>query len=212
MTMSQTLTPTILLATRNQGKVKEFQSFFAELGWHVEPVPADAPEVIEDGSTFAENARKKAETISQHYHMPALADDSGLEVDALEGRPGVYSARYAGEHATDADNNSKLINEMSGLNTPDDRTARFISAIAFARPGQKTLITFGTVEGLILPEPRGTGGFGYDPLFYLPDLQKTMAEIPLEQKNRLSHRAKALRTMIDILKAENKKTQESIEP
>lgn len=199
--MSATNMPTILLATRNQGKVKEFQAFFAELGWHVEPVSTDAPEVIEDGETFAANAQKKAETISRHYNQPALADDSGLEVDALKGRPGVYSARYAGENATDADNNAKLIQEMKDYDNPDDRTARFVSAIAFARPGEETLTTFGTVEGRVLSEPRGEGGFGYDPLFFLPDLQKTLAEIPIEHKNRISHRAKALRNMVDTLKA-----------
>ncbi|HEU4965523.1 MAG TPA: XTP/dITP diphosphatase [Bacilli bacterium] len=200
--MFELKTQTILIATKNQGKVKEFQAFFAELGWHVEPAPADAPDVVEDGQTFAANAQKKAEEISRHYNCPALADDSGLEVDALQGRPGVYSARYSGENATDASNNAKLLQEMAGFDNPDDRAARFVSAIAFARPGQDTVITFGTVEGRILTEQRGEGGFGYDPLFLLPDEQKTLAEISLEHKNRISHRAEALRNMVDTLKAE----------
>jgi XTP/dITP diphosphohydrolase len=193
--------PKILLATRNQGKVREFAHFFAELGWQVEAVPQDAPEVIEDGETFAANAIKKAEEICRLYHMPALADDSGLEVDALGGRPGVFSARFAGEGASDADNNAKLLKEMG--NVPDgERQGRFVSAIAFARPGQETVVSFGRVEGEILREPRGDGGFGYDPLFLLPQLGKSMAEIPLEEKNRLSHRAHALRSLVDMLKVE----------
>ncbi|MGZ4135839.1 MAG: XTP/dITP diphosphatase, partial [Tumebacillaceae bacterium] len=188
--MSEQIKTKLLLSTRNQGKVREIAAFFAELGWHVEPVPADAPEVIEDGETFAANATKKAEEIAALYHCPVLADDSGLEVDALEGRPGVYSARYAGEQATDAQNNEKLMQEMQGQ-PYENRAARFVSAIALARPGQETLVSFGTVEGMILDAPRGTDGFGYDPLFYLPSLDRTLAEIPIEEKNRISHRAKA---------------------
>ncbi|MGZ4031251.1 MAG: non-canonical purine NTP pyrophosphatase, partial [Tumebacillaceae bacterium] len=126
----------------------------------------------------------------------------GLEVDALEGRPGVYSARYAGEQATDAQNNEKLLQEMQGQ-PYENRSARFVSAIALARPGQETLVSFGTVEGMILDAPRGTDGFGYDPLFYLPSLDRTLAEIPIEEKNRISHRAKALRSMVDMLKVES---------
>jgi XTP/dITP diphosphohydrolase len=157
--------------------------------------------VIEDGDTFAANAIKKAEQMAKHFNMPALADDSGLEVDALNGRPGVYSARYAGEHATDQENNEKLLRELEGV-SEEERTGRFVSAIALARPGQETLVSFGTVEGRILFAPRGTEGFGFDPLFLLPDRNKTMAEIPLEEKNSLSHRAKALQRMIEMLKRE----------
>ncbi|MGZ4107385.1 MAG: XTP/dITP diphosphatase [Tumebacillaceae bacterium] len=200
--MSEQIKTKLLLSTRNQGKVREIAAFFAELGWHVEPVPADAPEVIEDAETFAANATKKAEEIAALYHCPVLADDSGLEVDALEGRPGVYSARYAGEQATDAQNNEKLLQEMQGQ-PYENRAARFVSAIALARPGRETLVSFGTVEGMILDAPRGTDGFGYDPLFYLPSLDRTLAEIPIEEKNRISHRAKALRSMVDMLKVES---------
>ncbi|TCP54753.1 XTP/dITP diphosphohydrolase [Tumebacillus sp. BK434] len=191
----------LLLATKNQGKVKEFQHFFAELGWHVEAVPQDAPDVVEDKDTFAGNAIKKAEEIAKAYHMPALADDSGLEVDALQGRPGVYSARFAGEHATDEQNNAKLLQELTGIGD-DSRAARFVSAIALSRPGQETLVSFGTLEGAVLHTGRGTQGFGYDPLFVLPERGKTLAELSLEEKNSISHRAKALRGMIEMLKME----------
>ncbi|ARU63338.1 non-canonical purine NTP pyrophosphatase [Tumebacillus avium] len=198
----------LLLATKNQGKVKEFQHFFAELGWHVEAVPQDAPDVVEDKDTFAGNAIKKAEEIAKAYHMPALADDSGLEVDALQGRPGVYSARYAGEHATDVENNTKLVGELAEV-SDESRTARFVSAIALARPGQETLVSFGTLDGAILRAGRGTQGFGYDPLFVLPDRDKTLAELSLEEKNLISHRAKALRGMIEMLKMEGHTGAES---
>ena len=199
--MSQSITTKIMLSTRNAGKAREFAKFFAELGWEVEPLPADAPEVIEDGNTFAANAIKKAEQISRLYHRPALADDSGLEVDALDGRPGVYSARYSGENATDAANNEKLLRELQGV-PPEQRAARFVSAIVLARPGHETMVAFGTVEGQVLDAPRGEGGFGYDPLFLLPSADKTLAEIPIEHKNRISHRAHAMRNLIDMLKAE----------
>lgn len=199
--MSDRIVTKLLLATRNAGKVREIASFFAELGWEVEPVPADAPEVVEDGTTFAANAIKKAEEMAALYHCPTLADDSGLEVDALDGRPGVYSARFAGEDATDERNNAKLLQELAGT-AEGERAGRFLSAIALARPGQETLVSFGTLEGQILTEPRGTGGFGYDPLFYLPSHGQTLAEITLAQKNAISHRAKALRAMVDMLKSE----------
>lgn len=199
--MAQRMEKKLLLATRNAGKVREIASFFAELGWHVEPVPSDAPEVVEDGDTFAANAIKKAEEMAALYHCPALADDSGLEVDALGGRPGVYSARYAGEPSNDANNNAKLLEELADT-AEAQRTARFVSAIALARPGQETLVSFGTIEGRIGFALQGTDGFGYDPLFYLPSHNKTMAEISLTEKNAISHRAKALRTMVDMLKVE----------
>lgn len=195
------VTTKLLIATRNQGKVLEIAHFFAELGWHVEPIPDDAPEVIEDGETFAANAIKKAETIAAYYNCPALADDSGLEVDALEGRPGVYSARFAGEDADDAANNAKLLSELEGV--PDGaREARFVSAIALARPGVDTLVSFGTLEGKIIAEARGTNGFGYDPLFQLAN-GHTLAEMTVEEKNRISHRAHGLRSMVDMLKMES---------
>jgi len=201
--MTEHVTTKLLIATRNQGKVREIATFFAELGWHVEPIPADAPEVIEDGETFAANAVKKAEEIAAFYNCSALADDSGLEVDALGGRPGVHSARYAGEHGDDAANNAKLLQEMADV-PASERRARFVSAIALARPGQETLVSFGTVEGHIINELRGNGGFGYDPLFELAS-GHTLAEISLEEKNHISHRAEALRSMVNMLKMESVK-------
>jgi len=194
------ITTSLLLATRNQGKVREIATFFAELGWKVEPLPEDAPDVVEDGATFAANAAKKAEEMAALYHCPVLADDSGLEVDALGGQPGVYSARYAGEHGNDAANNAKLLQAMTDV-ADGERGARFVSAIALARPGRETLISFGTVEGRILRELRGTDGFGYDPLFELP-YGRTLAEISLQEKNAISHRAQALANMVSMLKAE----------
>jgi XTP/dITP diphosphohydrolase len=149
------------------------------------------PEVEEDGDTFAENAIKKAETISRVLGIPALADDSGLEVDALQGQPGVLSARFAGIHAKDEENNGKLIRMLE--NTPlEERTARFVCVLAFAIPGQKTITARGVCEGLILKEPNGNGGFGYDPYFYVPQLKQTMAQLPPDEKNKISHRGQAL--------------------
>lgn len=185
----------ILLATHNQGKIKEFSAYLARLGWQVQGLPDDAPPVVEDGLTFADNARKKAETMARHFHLPVLADDSGLEVEALHGQPGVHSARYAGEKATDEENNAKLLRELSGVPW-ERRTARFVCVLALAVPGKETQIFRGECDGRILREPRGDGGFGYDPLFYLPDLDKTMAELTLEEKNLISHRANALRQLI----------------
>jgi XTP/dITP diphosphohydrolase len=189
---------TIILATRNQGKIRELVPYFARIGWTLQGLPADAPLIIEDGLTFAENAHKKAETIARMYGMAALADDSGLEVDALGGRPGVYSARYAGENASDEMNNRKLLQEM--VDVPVElRTARFVCVLALSIPGKRTLFFRGECEGRILREMRGTGGFGYDPLFYLPHLDKSMAELTVEQKNQISHRAQAMRKLTDYL-------------
>jgi XTP/dITP diphosphohydrolase len=188
----------IILATRNPGKIREFSAAFAPLGWQLHGLPVDAPPVDEDGQTFEENACKKAETIMRRYGVPALADDSGLEVDALGGRPGVFSARYAGEGANDEKNNQKLLQEMAGV--PDgQRQARFVCVLALAFPGRPTVWFRGECEGEILREIRGTGGFGYDPLFYLPSWGQTMAELDVEQKNRISHRAEALRKLADFL-------------
>ncbi|GAX91109.1 XTP/dITP diphosphatase [Effusibacillus lacus] len=188
----------VILATRNQGKVREFDKALSELGWTVSGLPDNTPPVVEDGLTFEANARKKAETIAQLLQVPVLADDSGLEVDALGGRPGVYSARYAGEHASDADNNHKLLQELAGV-APDKRTARFVCALAFSNPGSPTLLARGECEGVILTEARGEGGFGYDPIFCVPDLRKTFGELDLDEKNRISHRAKAIRSLLELL-------------
>ncbi|GAA4704870.1 XTP/dITP diphosphatase [Brevibacillus fulvus] len=191
----------VVLATRNQGKVKEFDRLLAPLGWEVVSVSAypDAPEVIEDGDTFAANAIKKAQTISQILGLPAIADDSGLEVDALDGRPGVYSARYAGEHATDEENWQKLLRELEKVPN-EKRTARFRCTLAFVQPGQPPLLAEGKCEGVILREPAGTNGFGYDPVFFLPQRLCTMAQLPPEEKNRISHRAMALHNLLEKIR------------
>ncbi len=195
----------LVLATRNQGKVREISKWFAPLGLEIKSV-ADffgLPEVEEDGQTFRENAVKKAETIARFLHLPCLADDSGLEVDALDGQPGVYSARFAGPEADDEDNNHKLLTLMQDIPS-GERTARFRSVLALAFPGENhpTITAEGIVEGHILSEPRGAGGFGYDPLFFLPQLKKTMAELTAEEKNKISHRGNALRELRRILSEE----------
>lgn len=190
----------IVLATRNEGKVREFTQWFEPLGIKVRSAAEfpDAPEVEEDGVTFEQNAVKKAETISRSLGKPALADDSGLEVDALGGRPGVYSARFAGPDATQEENNRKLIESMRDV-PPGERTARFRCVLALAVPGGLTLTAEGSCEGEITLEPRGTEGFGYDPLFFLPEKGKTMAELDREEKTRISHRGEALENLREKL-------------
>lgn len=186
----------ILIATRNPGKIKEFQAFFAAWGWRVKGLDQfpDLPEIIEDGLTFEDNARKKAESLFRWTGMPALADDSGLEVDALGGRPGVYSARFAGEHASDAENNQKLLHALDGIPL-ERRTARFRCVLFLMFGEERTMTAEGVCEGVILTAPRGSGGFGYDPLFYLPAYGKTMAELDPNEKNQVSHRGQALRQL-----------------
>jgi len=191
----------IVLATRNQGKVKEFNKLFAALGWEAVSLGEypDAPEVIEDGETFEANAVKKAVTIANALQMTAVADDSGLEVDALGGRPGVYSARYAGEHATDEENWRKLLEELKEVPMAK-RTARFRCTLAFVEPGGEPIVATGSCEGIILHEPSGTGGFGYDPVFYLPERMCTMAQLSPEEKNQISHRAVAMRKLLERIR------------
>lgn len=201
MTEQQKQHKQIVLATRNQGKVREFQNLFAPLGWTAVSVAAfpEVPEVVEDGKTFEENARKKAVTIANHLGLPAIGDDSGLEVDALAGAPGVYSARYAGEQATDAENVQKLLAELEGVEM-SQRTARFRCVLAYAEPGQPPIIVSGACEGVIAYEPAGEGGFGYDPVFFLPQRRCTMAQLSIDEKNRISHRAEAMRNLFASLK------------
>lgn len=194
----------VVLASRNQGKIKEFNAYLHELGWQVIGVEqfADVPEVVEDGKTFADNAIKKAREVMLATKMPAFADDSGIVVEALGGRPGVYSARYAGEGATDQENNRKLLGEMQDV--PDDqRQAKFVCYIAFITPKnpEQPELYIGECHGYLLREPRGEGGFGYDPLFYLPEEGKTMAEVTMERKNQISHRANALKKMCESRKS-----------
>jgi XTP/dITP diphosphohydrolase len=187
----------IVLATRNKGKIQEMKDLLSPFQIEVKSI-ADfphCPEVVEDGETFAQNAIKKAEAISKYLNLPALADDSGLEVDAIDGRPGVFSARFAGSEATDEENNQKLVECLHDV-PPGDRGARFRTVLAVAIPGQVTWTCEGTVEGQIGLSPCGQNGFGYDPLFYLPDLQKTMAQLTREEKNKISHRGTAMRKFL----------------
>ncbi len=189
----------IILATHNRGKMKEMSSILAHL-----PVTLltldDFPqigEIPETGETLKENAFIKAETVHQKTGLPALADDTGLEVDALDGAPGVHSSRYDGETATFEDNCRKMMQEMDGI-PAEERTARFHTVIAFVSDSGNEW-TEGMVEGRILEKKQGDGGFGYDPLFYYPPLKKTFAELNSEQKNNISHRGKALRNFCQIL-------------
>ncbi|RZT22146.1 MULTISPECIES: XTP/dITP diphosphatase [Fictibacillus] len=194
----------ILIATKNIGKVKEFQAMFKDFGIEVISLLdiKNSPDVEETGVTFEENAIIKAEAICSIMNIPVIADDSGLEVDALEGRPGVYSARYAGSEKSDEANMDKVLNELKEIAEPN-RTARFVCALAFARPDKKTFVVRGTCEGEILSERRGNEGFGYDPIFYLPRLDCSMAELSKEEKNNISHRAVALQKLKDFISKED---------
>ena len=187
----------LLVATRNPGKLREIRDLLSSSGVEVQALadrPA-APEVDEDGQTFLENARKKARTLSEQTGLPTLADDSGLVVDALQGRPGIRSARFAGPGASDEDNNRRLLRDLSGV-APDARGAAFVCAMAFVLPDGREATSEGRLEGRILEAPRGTRGFGYDPLFLVAGADQTLAEMALESKNRLSHRSLALRALL----------------
>jgi XTP/dITP diphosphohydrolase len=198
----------IIVATRNAGKVREFAHAFAPLGKEVKSMfdYPELPDVVEDGVTFAENAWKKAKAVGDALGLPVLADDSGLCVDLLDGDPGVYSARYAGEDATDAKNNAKLLETLESLKSGEDTEqpllspARFVCALVLYDPatGDK-YESEGMVEGWITAEAAGGGGFGYDPLFYVPEYEMTMAELTLEQKQAISHRGHALRALVSTL-------------
>ena len=183
----------LLIATNNKGKVKELQELLKDTGIDlVTPAQIDLQlNIVEDGNTYAENATKKAIAFANAGGMISLADDSGLEVDALDGTPGLYSARYSPKpNATDADRRAYLLQNLQGK--PSPWTARFHATIAIAIPNGEIHLTEGICEGESFPEERGRGGFGYDPIFLLNDLGKTMAELSMDEKNRLSHRAKAV--------------------
>jgi XTP/dITP diphosphohydrolase len=204
---------TIVVATKNPGKVREFAHAFGKLGMKVVSMfdYPDLPDIVEDGSTFAENARKKARTVAEALGLPALADDSGLEVEALGGDPGVYSARYAGPGADDARNNAKLLEELAKitdrltLQQLEDGTkllsdARFVCALALYDPfGGVFTEAEGYVSGRIADKPSGERGFGYDPLFWLPAYGKTMARLTTEEKQAISHRGEALSSLLKKL-------------
>jgi XTP/dITP diphosphohydrolase len=191
----------VVLATRNRHKVEELAALLGDLGVRIRTLAEfpDAPEVEEDGATCEVNAIKKACEIARATGLTALADDTGLEVDALNGRPGVYAARYAGEHATYEDNCRKLVQELEGV-PHERRTARFITVAAIAAPGEPAQVTQGVLHGYITEKASGSKGFGYDPVFYVPELKATLAEISAEQKNRISHRAKAFLQAKELLR------------
>lgn len=195
------LPPRLVLATGNIGKVREMNHILEGLQMEVLPQSQfNVPEVEETGLSFVENAIIKARHAAQHTGLPALADDSGLEVDALRGAPGIYSARYAGPNATSLENNTKLLDALG--NTPEDqRSARFHCAIVFMRHAADPmpLLCSGTWEGSVLKAPRGSGGFGYDPLFFVPTHDCSSAQLPPEVKNRISHRGQALQALLQAL-------------
>lgn len=196
----------ILLATSNQGKVRELRAILEPLGFQIDDLssfPSPLPEPVEDGTTFEANARIKARGYALATQRPCLAEDSGLEVDALEGAPGVHSARFAGglghRGERDAANNERLLCELKGV-AAEQRTARFVCAMCVATPaGEIVAESRGTFEGQITESLRGSGGFGYDPLFWLPDLEKTSAELSSEEKNERSHRGAAARALASEL-------------
>lgn len=192
----------IVLASNNRGKAQEMQALLG--GLHIELVAQAlyyVPDVAETGLTFIENALIKARHACEHTGLPAIADDSGLEVEALAGEPGIYSARYAGEGADDAANNRRLLDELIDA-SPIEREARYICIIAYLRHSRDPdpLICRGTWSGQIAECPHGTNGFGYDPLFYLPELGCTAAELDAQTKNRISHRGQAMRALLDGLR------------
>jgi XTP/dITP diphosphohydrolase len=194
----------LILATNNAHKMREIFEILGSDFPDMQTLKQAGLEidVVEDGDTFQANAIKKAEEVLRFSGFPAaLADDSGLIVDALGGAPGVYSARYAGEGHNDADNNAKLMRDMAGVPW-EQRTCRFASAVALARQGKETICVLGTVEGILLNEARGNNGFGYDPYFYYPPFERSFAELSAEEKNTVSHRKRALEALQKILREE----------
>ncbi len=194
-----------MLATNNRHKAAELQALLSDVGVKLRTLAEfpDAPEVVEDGTTCEANAIKKATAIANHTGLPAMADDTGLMVEALGGRPGVYAARYAGEQATYEDNCRKLLGELQGVPVAK-RGARFVTVVAFVpRPGVQAQVVEGALDGVIAEQPAGTYGFGYDPVFVVPELGKTLAQLTSGEKNRISHRARALAKVREILQTMN---------
>ena len=184
---------TLVIASNNKKKRAEIEAILADL--NIEVVPAEKTvfvDVVEDANTFAGNAKKKADVFMAANHLPALADDSGLCVAALDGAPGVYSARFAGENATDAANNIKLLHDLKAA---DDRSAYFFCALHLSVPNEQAITAEGKVEGYIVAQETGDTGFGYDPLFFCPELGKTFAQASSEEKASISHRGRALRAL-----------------
>ncbi|PON01951.1 non-canonical purine NTP pyrophosphatase [Bacillus halotolerans] len=191
-----------IIATHNPGKVKEFKEILEPKGYEVKSLAeiGFTDEIEETGHTFEENAILKAEAVAKAVNKMVIADDSGLSVDNLGGRPGVYSARYAGEQKDDQANIDKVLSELRGIEK-EQRTARFRCALAVSIPGEETKTVEGHVEGYIAEEPRGEYGFGYDPIFIVKDKDKTMAELTSDEKNKISHRADALKKLSKLLEA-----------
>ena len=192
----------IVFATTNPGKVRELQHFFTNHSYKILSLndffeKDNLPDVLETGSTFAENAAIKARAYFEMLKLPVIADDSGLVVPALNGEPGIYSARYAGENANDRENNKKLLSKLDGI-SKEQRRAYFVCELVLIDNKLEKLFS-GQTWGEIIEQERGNNGFGYDPLFYLPELKKTFAELELQEKSRYSHRGKALRSLVDFL-------------
>lgn len=190
------MTKKIIIATGNKGKAREFEDLFQAYGYEIETLldHPEIPDIPETGDTFQENAYQKASFLSEHLGSIVLADDSGLEVNALDGAPGIYSARYAGEHGNDKKNNKKLLKDLKELDATN-RDANFICSLVLIGPEREPLFVEGKIYGTILEEVRGEHGFGYDPLFYVPEKGKTMAELTSSEKNDISHRAKAIQQL-----------------
>lgn len=187
-------------ASANPDKVAEIRAVLAPLGIELLPRPDGVPDVVEDAPTLEGNARLKAAAVCAATELPALADDTGLEVDALGGAPGVFSARYAGEHATYADNVAKLLDALVDVQQPEERMARFRTVALVRFPDGRELLAAGWVDGTIALSPRGNGGFGYDPVFEPIEAEgRTFAELTTEEKNAISHRARALRALAELL-------------
>lgn len=191
----------LVLATRNQGKVEEMRRMLAGIGFNlINQTDTDIPSAVENGATFVENALIKARSVAKATGLPCIADDSGLVVQALNGAPGIYSARYAGENASDADNNQRL---LGALSEQSDRRAFFFCCMVFLRSAQDPTPLIATAQwhGEILQAPRGDGGFGYDPLFWLPEHEQSAAQLPKATKNNISHRGQACAKLIQALNA-----------
>ncbi len=193
----------VIVATKNKGKLEEIAQLLSNLPYDVISMTEAGmnDDIDENGATFEENALIKARALRKVTGETVMADDSGLEVDHLGGAPGVFSARYAGEGATDADRNNKLLLALSGV-PGDKRSARFVCAIALILPDDREIVVRGTCEGYIADAPAGNKGFGYDPLFYVPEFGSTIAQMDAELKNSISHRGNALRKILDILEGE----------
>ncbi|APZ48654.1 non-canonical purine NTP pyrophosphatase [Jeotgalibaca sp. PTS2502] len=187
---------TIIIATKNEGKAKEFKQMLEPKGYYIKTLLdyPDIEDVKETGYTFEDNARLKAETISELLQTAVLADDSGLCIDALDGAPGVFSARFSGEEKNDARNNAKVL-AMLGEMTDVDRSAHFHCTLVLSKPGKESLVVEGKFQGEIAQYPQGDSGFGYDPIFFLPELGKSVAELSEDEKNTISHRALALKEL-----------------